>query len=130
MGKKIAIVASYTHSLIQFRGRLIEDLIGQGCEVIAFGPCGDEKGVSRLKDMGVRFVGYRLERAGLNPIRDLRTFLDFRRGFSRERPDVVISYTAKPMVYGSLAAACVKVPRIISLVTGLGYSFSGDSVKQ
>jgi glycosyltransferase involved in cell wall biosynthesis len=44
----------------------------------------------------------------------------------RIRPDVVLAYTIKPVIYGSLAAAVAGVPRRFALVTGLGYAFTGE----
>jgi glycosyltransferase involved in cell wall biosynthesis len=41
----------------------------------------------------------------------------------RIKPDIVLSYTIKPVVYGGLAARWCGVPSIYSLVSGLGYAF-------
>jgi glycosyltransferase involved in cell wall biosynthesis len=42
-----------------------------------------------------------------------------------ERPDVVISYTIKPVILGALAARAERVPRVVSLITGAGYALTG-----
>jgi glycosyltransferase involved in cell wall biosynthesis len=49
--------------------------------------------------------------------------------FRKLRLDIFLGYTVKPVVYGSIAARLAGVPRIYSIITGLGYAFSGDGVK-
>jgi len=44
------------------------------------------------------------------------------------KPDVVLNYTIKPVVYGGIAARMTGVPSIYSLITGLGYSFMDSSI--
>ena len=43
------------------------------------------------------------------------------------RPDIVMGYTPKPAIYGSIAARLAGVPRIVPMITGLGYAFLGHS---
>jgi len=42
--------------------------------------------------------------------------------YRKERPDIVLHYTVKPNIYGSIAARCAGVP-CINNITGLGYVF-------
>ncbi|BBI68843.1 hypothetical protein PKHYL_30340 [Psychrobacter sp. KH172YL61] len=44
---------------------------------------------------------------------------------TKVKPDYVLGYTIKPVIYGSLAAKLARVPHIFALITGLGYAFSG-----
>src|SRR5690606_39744739 len=67
-----------------------------------------------------------LQRAGRNPFSDILAAIVLNRHLARIRPDVVLSYTIKPVVWGTLAAAVQRVPRRVAMVTGLGYSFSGE----
>jgi glycosyltransferase involved in cell wall biosynthesis len=48
----------------------------------------------------------------------------------RNKPDVVLAYTVKPVIYGSICARIAKVPVMASMITGLGYAFSGDTLKR
>ena len=45
----------------------------------------------------------------------------------RTQPDVVLAYTIKPVIYGTLAAWLVGVSRRYALITGLGYAFTGHA---
>ena len=54
----------------------------------------------RLAEIGVRFVPVSLERAGMDPRTDVATFRELVRVLARERPEVMLSYTIKPVIYG------------------------------
>lgn len=72
-----------------------------------------------------------MTRAGLNPLRELGTLQALRRLLRELKPDAVLSYTIKPVIWGSLAAKQAGVPRVFSMITGLGYAFmSATSLKQ
>lgn len=61
----------------------------------------------------------------------LRSLRDVRRLIRRVRPDVVISYTIKPVILGALAGRAERIPTIVSLITGVGYAFTeGREIKR
>jgi glycosyltransferase involved in cell wall biosynthesis len=119
----VLVLGGTDGSLLNFRGSLLRALVQAGANVIAAAP-GDTPGVAqRLASMGVRFEPIALARAGLNPIADGLSFVRLIRLFRRTRPDVVLSYTIKPVIYGSLAAKWVGVRSVYALITGLGAAF-------
>lgn len=63
-------------------------------------------------------------RSGRRPLQDLRTLLAILRIYRRERPDLVHHVSLKPILYGSLAAAICRVPRVVNAYTGLGFVFT------
>jgi glycosyltransferase involved in cell wall biosynthesis len=65
-----------------------------------------------------------LSRTGLNAFADLRTIGSLLRLIRQEKPQAVLCYTAKPVIFGMIAAAVARVPRRYALVTGLGYAFT------
>ncbi len=70
-----------------------------------------------------------IQRTGLNPIRDIGTLRALLSLMRKVRPDTVIAYTIKPVVYGMIAARIARVPRAFALITGLGYVFQNQSLK-
>jgi glycosyltransferase involved in cell wall biosynthesis len=76
-----------------------------------------------LRELGATPFDYPLNRTGMNPLQDLRTVMALVRILRRLRPDVVLPYNIKPVIYGTLAAALVGVPQRITLIEGLGYAF-------
>lgn len=64
-----------------------------------------------------------MQRTGTNPIADIKTLRAMYTFIKKIKPDYVISYTIKPVIYGTLAAWLAKVPNRYALITGLGYAF-------
>lgn len=119
----MVVAGGLAESLLNFRGPLLRALVERGWQVLAMAP---DDGVSgaRLQALGVQFVPVKLSRAGMNPLADLGTLWQFWRLFRRYRPQACLFYTIKPVIYGSLAARLAAVPRVVSMITGLGYAFT------
>jgi glycosyltransferase involved in cell wall biosynthesis len=122
---KIAIVASYTGSLVHFRGEMIRAMRARGHEVVGLGPFDDGRTPAALAEMGAAFELVPMSRTGLNPIADTRTLVSLAARFRHERPDVVLGYTAKPVIYGLMAARLSRVPLRVAMITGMGSALSG-----
>lgn len=125
---KIAILYNTSDYLLRFRSELIESLQRDGHEVIAITPRDDA--TPRLQALKVRWCEWHLAGQALNPLKDLAAILDLHRILSRERPDAVLNFTIKPVLYGSLVASAVGVPRIVSMITGMGSLFLPGSWKK
>ena len=117
---KIAVLASNAWSLVNFRGSLMREMRDRGHEVIAIAPEMDDAISGTLKSWGVRPVSTGLSRNGTNPFRDLLSTLELVRILRRERPDCLLSYLAKPVVFGGFAAFIAGVPRRATIITGIG----------
>lgn len=117
--KKILVISSYSISLVNFRFDLLKDLVGEGYEVIALGPDYDENTIKDLKEIGVRFRFFHLQRTGFNPIKDFQTIKNLRKIFKEEKPDFILPYTVKPVLYSNLAKNS-KI-KSINWITGLGF---------
>lgn len=125
---RIAIQAGLPSSLINFRGPLVKALCDSGLEVHAVAPglTSDEGTKHQLQQWGVILHDVPLHRAGLNPLMDLATLRAYV-GIMREiKPDMVLGYTIKPVIYGTLAAWLTRIPKRFALITGLGYAFTGE----
>jgi glycosyltransferase involved in cell wall biosynthesis len=122
----VVVVAGYAPSLLNFRGPLLRALIERGHRVVACAPPAEPAVSAALAALGVRFVAIPIDRTGLNPRGDLSALRRLIAVFKEVEPDVVLSYTAKAVIYGSLAAWIARVPRRYAMITGLGYAF-GDA---
>jgi len=125
---KIVIISHYAPSLINFRGELIKTFVKLGHHVITLGPEGGFE--EDLKALGAEYKQIPLERTGVNPLKDISTILFLVKILREIKPDYVLSYAIKPVIYGSLAASLAGIPNIYSMITGLGYIFTGHSIKQ
>lgn len=125
---KIVIISQYSPSLINFRGDLIRAMVELGHKVICLGP---EAGFEQpLQELGADYRQIPLHRTGLNPLKDVKTLFSLRKVLKEIKPDIVFSYTVKPIVYGSIAAHMAGVRRMYALISGLGYVFIGQTFKQ
>ncbi|GMN04245.1 glycosyltransferase family 4 protein [Erythrobacter sp. MTPC3] len=121
---KIVVLSSLAFSLVNFRGKLLEAMRGAGHEVIAVAPDDDPKVAAKLAEMGIAFRTVSMARAGTNPLADLKTIGEYVSLFREERPDVVVAYTQKPIIYGGIACRIAGIDRYYALMSGLGYLFS------
>ena len=120
----IAVVASKTSSLTNFRFQLLAAMRNAGHRVVALAPEIDQEVIGRLKGIGVDFIPISMGRTGVNPFADVRTLWSLWRRFHQLKPDIVIPYTMKPIIYGLLAARLAGVRRRFALITGMGYVFT------
>lgn len=121
---KIIVVASLAYSLINFRGRLIAAMIENGHEVVLCAPDHDPDVEARLRSMGATYRQMPMARAGMNPFIDIVTLAWLVRCFWRERPQVVLAYTQKPIIYGGIASRFFRNVDFYSMVSGLGHMYS------
>ncbi len=118
---RVALVVNTSWNIWNFRAGLVRALQAAGHEVLAIAPPDDYS--ARLEtELGCRFVPILMENKGTNPAKDAQLTRRFYRIYKRERPDVVLHYTIKPNIYGTLAARLAGVPSINN-VSGLGTVF-------
>jgi glycosyltransferase involved in cell wall biosynthesis len=114
----------FAPSLINFRGQLIADMVDAGHEVIAAAPGRQPEVAARLAERGARYLPAPIQRTGLNPLFDAWSIARLGALMRQLRPELLFSYTHKPVIYGSLAAQLARVPQVFSMITGLGYAFA------
>lgn len=124
---KFLVIASFPESLLGFRGPLLERIKSQGYIVHVAAP-NLPVGSDLCKSIEARgFVVHNipLRRTGMNPIGDFYSLLALWRLMSKLKPDAMMAYTIKPVIYGLLAARFAGVSKRYALITGLGYAFQG-----
>ena len=134
MSKNILIISNELFSLINFRGPLIKQLIRSGHKVSALAPLEKKKNqaiIQNLKKMGVNIINYYLSRNSINPLKDYMSYKSIINIISKLKPDTVIAYSAKPVIYTGLAMKYFSKINFFPVITGLGYGFtSGDEIKR
>ncbi len=127
VNEKVFFLAGNSRSLIANRSELIRDMRAAGLEVAAAVPTADY--LPEVEELGITIYPVEMGRTGINPLHDLRYLLALRKLLRQVRPQVVFGYTIKPVVYGSLAARLAGVPRIYSMITGLGHVFTTENAR-
>lgn len=120
----VIIMGTVSSYLYSFRKDLIRSIIGQEHIVYAFITDDEEKSLDNIRQLGAIPIVYRLSRGGLNPIIDISNTFSLYKKIKSINPDVVISYSAKPVIFGSLAAKAAKTKKVIGMIEGLGYAFT------
>jgi glycosyltransferase involved in cell wall biosynthesis len=126
---KILLIASLAESLVKFRGPLLKALVDAGHDVHSAAPGlvpSTETG-DQLTKLGVGIVDIPLSRTGLNPVKDLILGLQLWQLFRKEKYDIVLGYTIKPVIWGMIAGKAAGVNRRVALITGLGYAFTEEA---
>jgi glycosyltransferase involved in cell wall biosynthesis len=117
---RIAIVINMSWNIFNFRMSLIKALLREGHELVAIAP--EDAYSAKLVEAGCRFVPLAMENKGTNPLQDLLLTKRFYDTYTRVRPDVILQYTIKPNIYGTIAARLAGIPTINN-VSGLGTVF-------
>ena len=116
----IAIVINTAWNIYNFRSGIIKHLLKKGHRVVAIAP--HDEYVNRLEALGCEFRDLPMSGSGINPVADLRLLLRMRRLLRSEKVDIVLTYTIKPNIYGSLVARSIGIP-IVCNISGLGTTF-------
>ncbi len=106
--------------LFNFRLGLIRSLLEHGYEVSTLSP--EDKSSVNLHDAGCRHIHLEMDNKGVNPLSDLMMKRRLSKIYNESSPDLIIHYTIKPVIYGSLAAAKLGIP-FVNNITGLGTAF-------
>ncbi|WHT48257.1 glycosyltransferase [Sporosarcina thermotolerans] len=117
VGKLIALFTNHDDDVYCFRKELIEGLIDEGYELLISCPNGEK--LELMKDIRFKYIDTQIDRRGTNVITDFKLFVNYYKLLKKHRPDVILTYTAKPNIYAGIAASVLKIP-YISNVTGLG----------
>lgn len=121
---KILVLSNNSDGLYGFRGLLLKRL-GELGQVTVSVP--DNGFFPELEALGCRVIDTPIDRRGINPATDLKLLRQYKKMLKAERPDLVITYTVKPNVYGSLACKSCKIPYAVN-ITGLGTAFQGSGM--
>lgn len=125
---KIAILATHAEALLTFRKEMMLAMAKKN-EVIALAPITDNNIIQRLNELGVKYLQVNISRTGLNPITDFKTIIELCKIFSKLKVDKLFCFTAKSVIFGSIAARISGVKNIYSMITGLGSYYTHSNYK-
>ena len=103
------IISSYLPSVLNFRGKLLEAIHAQGFEIHILSPDLEQFAAEhkQLENFGYFVHEIPMQRTGTNPIADLKTLWAMRAIITKIKPDYVLAYTIKPVIYGKIGRAHV-----------------------
>lgn len=123
----IALLTNNDDDIYCFRKELIEAFIEKGYRVLISCPYGEK--FTLMQDVPYIYDDPVIDRRGTSVVADSKLLLHYISLFMKYRPAVVLAYTAKPNVYGSMAAHLLGIP-VINNVTGFGSVLNESEIKQ
>ncbi len=124
---KVAFLSHLDWNLYLFRLSWMRALQKEGFDVYAVVPEGKYTG--RMRKAGLKVITYTIERKSLSPFSAALTIFALYRVFRREKFHMLHTFTAKPNIFGSIAAWLAGIPVVLSCVEGLGYIYIVDNLK-
>ncbi len=122
--KPLAITLNTSWNIYNFRIGLLKALEKEGYKIIVIAP--RDAYSSKLEALGFEYHEIKMNNKGTNPLEELRLLWDFYWLYKKLKPDVVLHYTIKPNIYGSIAGRWLNIP-MISNISGLGTVFLDDA---
>ncbi len=119
--KKIVILSNTSWNIYNYRMGLLESLEKSGARITVIAPPDEYS-----DKIGYSFIPVAMNNHGTNPLEDCRLIVNLYKIYRRIKPDVILHYTIKPNVYGTLAARILGIP-VINNIAGLGVMFSRET---
>ncbi|MCA2015719.1 glycosyltransferase family 4 protein [Vibrio tritonius] len=125
MNETIAITANTSWYVYNFRKNTILALLENNYKVVIISPF--DEYAEKLTDLGVKHIHINIDSNGMNPIKDILTFMSFLRIFKKEKVNLILNFTPKNNIYSTLAGKINKV-KVINNIAGLGRVFIDNSI--
>ena len=117
--KKIVIFSNTAWSIINFRKELVLELSKKNKIYIV-----TPKDVysKKLQDISNNIITLNFKRFSVNPIHDMYLFIRFFIFAFYTKPDLIMNFTIKPVIYGAITSRILNI-KCINTITGLGRIF-------
>lgn len=122
---RIAMLNCHSDDVYCFRKEILEELAEHGYDVMVSCPYGER--LNEISGRGITFDFCEIDRRGKNPVRDLKLLLHYIKVFRTYNPSLILAYTIKPNIYGSISARVLRIP-YINNITGLGSGFTNGGM--
>ena len=125
---RILVLANNMNGLMSFRKEVIQAMIDKGYEIYVSAPY-DKRYDEQVRELGVKTIDTPIDRRGINPLTDMTLIKHYRKMIKELCPNVVLSYTIKPNLYGGLACKWANIPQLVN-ITGLGTAVENPGMLQ
>lgn len=123
--KTVAIVLNTSWNIYNFRMGLLKALQQEGYRIVCIAP--RDAYSQKLEVEGFVYHEIKMNNKGTNPLEELKLIKEMYSAYKAVAPDIVLQYTIKPNIYGSLAAGALSIPAICN-ISGLGTVFLSDAL--
>lgn len=126
---KIAILSTSAKRMHIQREDLIKLIVSRGHELVFIGPSHETECLNNFASLGIKYIGVKLDRIGMNPFSEAKLVIELKKQFKRELPDLITSYGIKMALYGSISGVLAGVKKICPIINGRGAFFQMKGVK-
>lgn len=126
-GKKVLFLVNHDVVIYNFRLELVERLLSEKYEVYVSSPYGER--IDDLVALGCHYYEINMNRHGMNPLEEVKLFHTYKKQIKEINPDVILGYTIKPNMYGSIVARSKHIP-FVANITGLGSAVENPGIRQ
>src|SRR5690625_717027 len=124
--KKVLILANALSGLYSFRKEVVERLLKENYKVYISAPFLKDR-LDYFLELGCEYIETPFNRKSVNPFSDIKLLFQYIKVINNVKPDIVLTYTIKPNVYGGIACRFKKVPYIAN-ITGVGASIENEGL--
>ena len=124
---KVLFLVNHDVVIYNFRLEIVERLLADGHQVVISSPYGER--IDALVELGCEYRTIEMSRHGMNPLQELKLLNTYIRLIKEVEPDIVLTFTIKPNVYGGIACAMLGVPYVVN-ITGLGTAVENGGLVQ
>jgi glycosyltransferase involved in cell wall biosynthesis len=128
--KHLAVIGGEAESIIGFRGELIRSLCAEGYRVTALAGQAKPSQIKKINALGAEYIPYNIKWNGLDIISDIQTIRELKILMLKLKPDIILSYTVKPILFSSFVTLGDTKMKKYFMITGLGYGFMRDTLMQ
>ena len=116
---KILVVSNTAWNIYNFRFNIMREISNLG-----FSPLAVANYDSYVDEVEKEFEFHKIDidSRGKNIINDFKTFVQFYKLYKKLNPKLILHFTHKPNIYGTLAAGILKIP-CVNNIAGLGETF-------
>jgi glycosyltransferase involved in cell wall biosynthesis len=122
-GKKIAVIENGLISTYTMREALMMRLLQEGCEVYIL--THTNRFVPQVEKMGLKVIN--IGSGNLNPLKVSRYIYNLRKALKKIKPDVCLTFSIRPAIWGNLITRELKIPTITN-ITGVGPLFISKNI--
>lgn len=122
--KTVLICSNCAWTIVNFRLPLIKILKKNGFKIVVVTQYDGYE--TQLEEYVDQIRPLLISRKGINPLNEIITILDLVKSFLKCKPDYLLLFTIKPVIYGAIAAKLFHVKTIVT-ITGLGTAFLADN---
>lgn len=124
---KIVIISITDNGIVRGRTELIKELLQRGHKIYVITP--QEKDYKILVELGCEFIPISIQAHGTNPVKDFGVYRQYLYLLKNIAPDIVLSFTTKPNIYGGMACRRLHIPVLMN-ITGMGSALGQKGIFQ